>query len=184
LSFVLDLFDKSAGYGTALPLHMFSVPATLRLSSTTFSSEKCISLNFWELWLLVCDLPSTAHPYSANLPPATTVLAQNVTYCPGGGVCYAVNIPASTAENGSGDIYFQISGPSTLSWIALGQGSQMKGSNIFMIYADAAGTNVTLSPRLGTGNSEPSADTTAEVTLLDGSGISDSMMVANVRCRQ
>jgi len=60
----------------------------------------------------------------------------------------------------------------------------MKGSNIFMIYADAAGTNVTLSPRLGTGNSEPSADTTAEVTLLDGSGISDSMMVANVRCRQ
>ena len=59
----------------------------------------------------------------------------------------------------------------------------MKGSNIFMIYADAAGTNVTLSPRLGTGNSQPSADTTAEVTLLDGSGISNSMMVANVRCR-
>jgi hypothetical protein len=59
----------------------------------------------------------------------------------------------------------------------------MKGSNIFMIYADAAGNNVTLSPRLGTGNSQPSADTTAEVTLLDGSGISNSMMVANVRCR-
>jgi hypothetical protein len=59
----------------------------------------------------------------------------------------------------------------------------MKGANIFMIYANAAGTNVTLSPRLGTGNQQPSADTTAEVTLLDGSGISAGMMVANVRCK-
>jgi hypothetical protein len=58
----------------------------------------------------------------------------------------------------------------------------MTGSNIFMIYANAAGTNVTLSPRLGTGNSQPSADTAAEVTLLSGSGISNNMMVANVRC--
>ncbi len=52
-----------------------------------------------------------------------------------------------------------------------------------MIYADAAGTNVTLSPRLGTGNSQPRAGTTAEVTLLDGSGVLNTMMVANVRCR-
>jgi hypothetical protein len=59
----------------------------------------------------------------------------------------------------------------------------MTGANIFMIYANAAGTNVTLSPRLGTGNQQPSADTTAEVALLDGSGISGGMMVANVRCK-
>jgi len=114
---------------------------------------------------------------------ATSVVAQTVTYSPGGGVSYAVNVPASTAENGSGDIYFQISGPTTMSWIGFGQGTQMKGANIFMIYANAEGTNVTLSPRLGTGNQQPSADTSAEVTLLDGSGISNSMMVANVRCR-
>jgi hypothetical protein len=52
-----------------------------------------------------------------------------------------------------------------------------------MIYADAAGTNVTLSPRLGTANQQPLVDMTAEVTLLDGSGIFDDMMVANVLCR-
>jgi hypothetical protein len=114
---------------------------------------------------------------------ASSAVAQNVTYCPSGGVCYAVNVPASTASTGTGDIYFQISGPSSLSWIGLGQGDQMAGSNIFMIYADAAGTNVTLSPRLGTGEQQPRADTTAEVTLLDGSGISNDMMVANVLCR-
>jgi Cytochrome domain of cellobiose dehydrogenase len=121
--------------------------------------------------------------YSCLLSVAASAIAQTVTYSPGGGVSYAVNIPADTAENGSGDIYFQISGPTTMSWIGFGQGSQMKGSNIFMIYANAAGTNVTLSPRLGTGNQQPSADTTAEVTLLDGSGIANNMMVANVRCK-
>lgn len=112
------------------------------------------------------------------------MVAQNVTYCPSGGVCYAVNVPASTASSGTGDIYFQLSGPSaTLSWIGLGQGSSMTGANIFMVYADSTGTNVTLSPRLGTGNQLPNSDTTADVTLLDGSGIQNGVMTANVKCK-
>jgi len=77
----------------------------------------------------------------------------------------------------------QITGPSTLSWIGLGQGSSMTGANIFVIYANAAGTNVTLSPRLGSGHKQPASDTTANVTLLGGSGISsDGKMTANIRC--
>ena len=70
-----------------------------------------------------------------------------------------------------------------MSWIGLGQGTGMKGANIFMVYADSAGTNVTLSPRLGVGEVEPQSDKTADVTLLDGSGISNGLMVANVRCK-
>jgi len=59
----------------------------------------------------------------------------------------------------------------------------MTGANIFVIYADAAGTNVTLSPRLGAGHKQPDSDTTADVTLLGGSGISsDGTMTANIRC--
>lgn len=58
----------------------------------------------------------------------------------------------------------------------------MAGSNIFVIYADAEGTNVTLSPRLGTGEVEPLEDMTADVTLLGGSGIADGVMTANVKC--
>lgn len=69
-----------------------------------------------------------------------------------------------------------------MSWIGLGQGSQMKGSNIFMIYANAAGDNVTLSPRLGVGEQQPASDTTADVTLLSGSGICNNMMTANIKC--
>jgi hypothetical protein len=70
-----------------------------------------------------------------------------------------------------------------MSWVALGQGSSMKNSNIFFVYANAAGTNVTLAPRLGVGEKQPSMNSTSKVTLLAGSGISKGQMVANVRCK-
>ena len=58
----------------------------------------------------------------------------------------------------------------------------MAGANIFIIYADASGNNVTLSPRLGTGEVEPDFDTAAQVFLLEGSGVANNVMTANVRC--
>ena len=58
----------------------------------------------------------------------------------------------------------------------------MSGSNIFMVYADASGSNVTLSPRLGHGNVQPNYDGTTQVSLLGGSGIANNRMTANVRC--
>ena len=58
----------------------------------------------------------------------------------------------------------------------------MSGANIFVIYADASGNNVTLSPRLGKGHVEPEFNSEAQVFLLDGSGIANGMMTANVRC--
>ena len=57
----------------------------------------------------------------------------------------------------------------------------MTGANIFVIYEDGQG-NVTLSPRHGAGEFEPEHDTTANVTLLEGSGVSNGKMVANVLC--
>jgi hypothetical protein len=59
----------------------------------------------------------------------------------------------------------------------------MAGANIFAIYANAAGTNVTLSPRTGSGHIQPSASTAAMVTLLDGSMVTKDMMIANVKCK-
>ena len=96
-------------------------------------------------------------------------------------VCYQLNIPEQTAQSGEGDIYFQISGPTSYSWIGLGQGSQMAGSSMFVIYTDGRG-NVTLSTRQGTGHVEPEHDTTANVTLLEGSGVARGQMVANILC--
>ena len=109
--------------------------------------------------------------------------AKLVTNCPGNDqLCYSVSVPASSASSGKGDVFFQIQAPATYEWAALGQGFQMAGSNIFIVYADAARTNVTLSPRLGTGDVEPLLDTSAQVELLAGSGIANGLMTANVRC--
>lgn len=57
----------------------------------------------------------------------------------------------------------------------------MAGSNIFVVYADGKG-NVTLSARHGTGHDEPEHDLRANVTLLEGSGVANGRMVANVLC--
>ncbi|CZS90816.1 related to cellobiose dehydrogenase [Rhynchosporium agropyri] len=120
--------------------------------------------------------------FIASLAFVSSTIAQKVTYCASGNVCYAVNVPEITAQTGKGDIFFQMSGPSTMSWIGLGQGNAMSGSNIFMIYANAAGNNVTLAPRLGVGNRQPVSGSTAQLTLLSGSGIMNGQMIANVRC--
>lgn len=96
-------------------------------------------------------------------------------------MCYRVGVPA-TANSANGDVYFQISGPSSLRWIALGQGSQMAGANIFVVYASADGNNVTLSPRSARGYVQPEFNEQAQVSLLEGSGIVNGFMTANVRC--
>jgi hypothetical protein len=60
----------------------------------------------------------------------------------------------------------------------------MNGANIFMLYSDGNG-GVTVSPRLGTGQSQPqySSSTATSITVLDGStSSSDGSMTANIRC--
>lgn len=60
----------------------------------------------------------------------------------------------------------------------------MKDANLFMIYTDDDGDDVTLSPRLGVGETAPVHDlSTAQVELLDGSGVVNGIMTANVKCR-
>lgn len=73
--------------------------------------------------------------------------------------------------------------PTSYAWAALGQGTAMAGSRILVMYTDGTG-NVTVSPRTGTGHTQPKQDTTTTITLLEGSGVDTStgLMVANVRC--
>jgi len=125
---------------------------------------------------------------AAALLGAGSVAGEAVQFCPSGGqgVCYSVAVPTSSASAGSGNIYFQIKAPSSFQWVALGTGSGMAGSSIFLMYQDGKG-NMTLSPRLGVTYSEPQVDTSstaARLTLLAGSGVSEdgSTMTANVAC--
>jgi len=58
----------------------------------------------------------------------------------------------------------------------------MAGSNIFVMYTSSNGQNVTVSPRLGLGHFEPEFDNATQITLLEGTGVSNNVMTANVRC--
>lgn len=115
----------------------------------------------------------------------TRSYAQVASVCPTSDseVCFKLNIPESTASSGNGDIFFQISAPASYGWAALGQGTGMIGANIFAIYTSADGNNVTLSPRSARDyQNVPGFNGDAEVTLLEGSGVSNGKMIANVRC--
>lgn len=57
----------------------------------------------------------------------------------------------------------------------------MKDSNIFVFYA-SPDSNVTVSPRSGNGHFPPEVNNDSKVNLLEGSGVSDGKMIANVRC--
>lgn len=55
---------------------------------------------------------------------------------------FALNIP-----DGSTDLYFHLAGPTAYSWIAVGTGSEMANSMMFVMYSDAAGTSELLQSR-------------------------------------
>ncbi|KAJ5633459.1 cellobiose dehydrogenase [Penicillium lividum] len=111
-------------------------------------------------------------------------IAQLQTFTPAGqnDITYAVNIPQNTATSGLGPIYFQLKSKRDLQWFAWGQGSRMQGANIFVVYANAIGNNVTVSPRLGVEHIEPLHNPNARFSVLEGSGISNGIITANIRC--
>ncbi|KAF1924003.1 iron reductase domain protein [Didymella exigua CBS 183.55] len=119
---------------------------------------------------------------SGLLALASRASAQVASVCPETSVCFKLNIPENTASSGSGDIFFQISAPNTYSWVALGQGRAMSGSNMFVLYTSADGNNVTLSPRSANGYNMPTLNSNTQVELLEGSGVSNGIMTANVKC--
>ncbi|KAF8246272.1 CBD9-like protein [Wilcoxina mikolae CBS 423.85] len=92
-------------------------------------------------------------------------------------ICGSINIPSSGS-----DTYFRVQGPVSAGWSAVGIGSGMAGALIFVVYPSASGKNVTVSPRLGRGHSEPQYSSSIQITLLDGSGVSGNTMTANFRC--
>ncbi|KAF7861448.1 hypothetical protein EAF04_008013 [Stromatinia cepivora] len=95
-------------------------------------------------------------------------------------ISFALNIPEKNPNN---DLYFSISGPSSCSWIAVGMGSdKMKDSLVFMMYTDSTGKNVTLSPRIATGENEPSHTKDIVVESLAGTQIFNDTFTWNGRC--
>ncbi|KAI9726115.1 MAG: hypothetical protein M1834_009412 [Cirrosporium novae-zelandiae] len=111
--------------------------------------------------------------FAATIPSSTFVQSGNG----GPNFTFSINVPDE-----SNDLYFHLSGPSGNSWIAIGFGKQMKNALILLAYKSSNGKNVTLSPRVASGHSEPSYDSSLRVTALLGTGLQDNLMVVNGRC--
>ncbi|TDZ12826.1 hypothetical protein C8034_v001838 [Colletotrichum sidae] len=113
---------------------------------------------------------------------AATASANPIEACPND-ICFKVAVPQSASSSGSGNLYFQMTAPTSYQWVSLGSGTSMSNSNMFLMYADGSG-NVTISPRTARGHNMPTVPSSgaADLTLLAGSGIADGKMTANVRC--
>lgn len=94
----------------------------------------------------------------------------------------SIGVPQSSAQAGEGTVYFQVqSVADSYSWVAIGTGTIMSDSNIFVFYPDGTG-NVTVSTRRGTGHTLPPPQRDTRFELLAGSGIENGVMTANVAC--
>ncbi|KAF6808126.1 integral membrane protein [Colletotrichum sojae] len=112
---------------------------------------------------------------------ATTTSADPIQACPND-ICFKVAVPRAASSSGTGNLYFQMTAPTSYQWVALATGSTMSNSNMFIMYTDGNG-NVTISPRTARGHNMPQVDSNgADLKLLAGSGVSDGRMTANVLC--
>ena len=91
----------------------------------------------------------------------------------------------SLAAPPSADVYFALAMQAGYSWGAVGLGgTSMAGSLVLMVYADAAGTGATLSPRLAPpGHGEPAFAPALRVDPLPGTGAANGTVAFAGVCR-
>ncbi|KAI1487859.1 hypothetical protein F5X96DRAFT_647977 [Biscogniauxia mediterranea] len=109
--------------------------------------------------------------------------AASIFVSPQQDIAFGLNVP----EDSETDLIFSLMMPLQSTWAAVGLGSnQMAGALILMAYPSSTGLNVTLSPRLGHGHTEPtpvSSDSGISVQALPGTGLlNGTTYVFNGRC--
>ncbi|KAI1389421.1 putative iron reductase domain protein [Hypoxylon trugodes] len=105
--------------------------------------------------------------------------AGSVFITPAKDLAFALNVP----DNSTTDIYFSFMMPTGISWGAIGLGSNhMAGALILLVYPSASGNNVTLSPRLGSGHTEPVYTPDIKIEALSGTGLNNDTYTFNGRC--
>ncbi len=83
-----------------------------------------------------------------------------------------------TAVAETGDLWFRLAAPAEYDWIGVGIGPHMKGALTFVTYPSKNGTAVTLSPRLSTGNTEPTYDSKIDAYKVDFNNASENYINA------
>ncbi|CAD6583608.1 MAG: hypothetical protein ASARMPREDX12_001319 [Alectoria sarmentosa] len=93
-----------------------------------------------------------------------------------------IGFAVSTAQNASStNLFFQLSAPQAAGWGAVGSGTRMDGSLMFVIYASGEDDGVTVSVRTTHGHNTPEAIDDIDLAVLS-STIQNSTMTANVIC--
>ncbi|KAF1922453.1 iron reductase domain protein [Didymella exigua CBS 183.55] len=111
-----------------------------------------------------------AQNYTTFVPAASTFYASETA------TQFSINI-----ANDSSDVYFYFASPA-YSWVGVGFGQQMEDSLMLIIYPDADGNNVTISPRIGRKGGEPIFTDKIDLEVLDGTRIEDGLMILHARC--
>lgn len=107
-------------------------------------------------------------------------MASPSTFSPIAGINYTLGVSSPSRGDGVGDVFISVSFRPRYEWVAIGIGSQMRGSTIFVIYTDGRG-NVTVSPRDGQGHHQPLFNSSSTVTVLDGSSANAQLVKANFK---
>ncbi|KAH6456216.1 hypothetical protein HBI57_128020 [Parastagonospora nodorum] len=119
---------------------------------------------FLNLFTLVANTQNTS-PVSAS----TLYLDETETQ-------FSVNV-----ANNSQDVFLYFTSPA-YSWVGVGFGQKMEDSLMFVMYPSENGDNVTVSPRIGSKNAEPTFSPEIDLDVLPGTTVNDSMLVLKAVC--
>ncbi|KAF1915846.1 hypothetical protein BDU57DRAFT_515613 [Ampelomyces quisqualis] len=83
--------------------------------------------------------------------------------------------------NNSNDVFLYFTSPA-YSWVGVGFGEKMEDSLMFVMYPSETGDNVTISPRIGSKNAEPTFSSKVNLEVLPGTTVTDSMLLLKAVC--
>lgn len=85
---------------------------------------------------------------------------------------------ALNADKSTGDLYFHLSSPAGNTWVGVGIGSEMKDALMFIAYPSDNEQGVTISPRIGSGHTEPTSASDISIEKLSGNGLTGANTVS------
>ncbi|TIA60952.1 hypothetical protein D6C76_10235 [Aureobasidium pullulans] len=103
---------------------------------------------------LIPTLLCSASALASHLPRTTSQNASSLVFTYGS--AEQPDLVVAMSATTDGDFALHMSGSSKHSWIAVGTGTEMDGSMMFVLYGDGTKKGATLSTRSSTGHQEPS----------------------------
>jgi hypothetical protein len=120
--------------------------------------------------LYVAVLPYVATAQNSTTIPASTFFLEETE------TQFSINV-----ANDSSDVFLYFTSPA-YSWVGVGFGEKMENSLMFVMYPSEKGDNVTISPRIGSKNAEPTFTSKINLEVLPGTTVNDSMLLLKAVC--